>query len=196
MACLKNSFLWQNIEVLKLTENMRIKMSTNNTNFEKQLIKIGNGTWSQNENEEIEYDDTICKQSKSLEHLINTIFPNIENRYKEDCWISERSILTLRNESVDEINGVILAKIPDIPKIYKSIDSTVDENEATLYPTEFLNSLNHSGIPQHKLELKNGALIMLMRNLNPPVLCNGTKLIVKTMRKYTIESIIVTGKGN
>lgn len=176
---------------------MRIKLSSNrNHNFEKQLMKIGNGTWNANENEEIEYDDTITKQSKSLQDLIDTIFPDIEYRFKDECWISERSILTLRNESVDEINDIILAKIPDCSKTYKSIDCTVDENDATLYPTEFLNSLNHSGIPPHTLELKIGALIMLMRNLNPPVLCNGTKLIVKAMRKYTIEATIVTGEGN
>lgn len=40
---------------------MRIKLSIKNDNiFEKKLLQIGNGTWIQNENEEIEYDDTIC----------------------------------------------------------------------------------------------------------------------------------------
>lgn len=36
---------------------------------------------------------------------------------------------------------------------------------------------------------------MLMRNLNPPYLCNGTKLIIKSMRKNVIEGIIVSGQG-
>lgn len=95
----------------------------------------------------------------------------------------------------DEINEKLLTKIPGTSKIYKSIDTTVDADESTLYPTEFLNSLNHSGIPQHKLELKIGSLVMLMRNLNPPLMCNGTKLMVTALMKYTIEVIILTGKG-
>lgn len=170
-------------------------MSTkNNTLFEKQLLKIGNGTWIQNEKEEIEYDETICKKSYSIQNLIDTIFIDFEKNYQND-WISQRSILSLRNDSVDEINEIILEKLPEPLKIYKSIDTTVDECEATIYPTEFLNSLNHSGIPQYNLKLKVGSMFMLMRNLNPPHLCNGTKLIIKTMKKYIIEAIIISGQG-
>lgn len=175
---------------------MRIKLSNLKDNsFETQLLSIGNGTCPQNENEEILLDETICNKCDNVQQLIETIFKDFENNYQNHKWVSERAILSLRNDSVDEINETILEKIPEELKLYKSIDSTVDECEATIYPTEFLNSLNHSGIPQHILKLKVGAIIMLMRNLNPPYLCNGTKLIIKSMRKYVIEGIIVNGQG-
>lgn len=175
---------------------MRIKLSNLYENsFEAQLLSIGNGTWPQNENEEILLDETVCERSDNIQKLIDKVFNDFEKNYQNHTWVSERAILSLRNDSVDEINKTILEKIPEELKLYKSIDSTVDECEATIYPTEFLNSLNHSGIPQHILKLKVGAIIMLMRNLNPPYLCNGTKLIIKSIRKYVIEGIIVNGQG-
>lgn len=166
-----------------------------NLNFGNQILKIGNGNWKQNENGEIEYDESICNECKTMLQLIDSIFLNIESNYKNTSWLSERAIITLRNETVDEINEKILEKIPGDAHCYYSIDTTVNEDEATLYPSEFLNSLNHSGIPQHCLKLKKGCLIILMRNLNPPNLCNGTKLIVTCLRKYTIEAEIITGPG-
>lgn len=35
---------------------------------------------------------------------------------------------------------------------------------------------------------------MLLRNLNPPKLCNGTRLQVKVLHKNVIEAMIFTGK--
>lgn len=35
-----------------------------------------------------------------------------------------------------------------------------------MYPTEFLNSLTVNGLPLSTLELKTGASVMLLRNLN------------------------------
>jgi hypothetical protein len=52
-------------------------------------------------------------------------------------------------------------------------------DSAANYPVEFLNSLNLSGLPLHDIKLKVGAVVMLLRNLDPhSSLCNGTRLII------------------
>ena len=51
-----------------------------------------------------------------------------------------------------------------------------------------------SGLPPHKLELKIGQPIMMLRNLNPNVgLCNGTRLIIKNIYHRLIEATISIG---
>lgn len=51
---------------------------------------------------------------------------------------------------------------------YFSADSIDDENQDDRqnYPIEFLNELTPSGMPIHKMKLKIGTIIMLLRNLN------------------------------
>ena len=56
--------------------------------------------------------------------------------------------------------------MPEGSKIYLSRDTT-DKDQAVHYPVEFLNSLNPVGLPPHKLTLKIGVPIMLLRNLGP-----------------------------
>ena len=57
-----------------------------------------------------------------------------------------------------------------------------------------MNFIKISGLPDHKLALKVAAPIMLLRNLNPPKLCNGSRLIVTNLQNNLIEAKILTGQ--
>jgi ATP-dependent DNA helicase PIF1 len=106
-----------------------------------------------------------------------------------------RVIVAAKNEDVHEIMNQILATLPGVVTEYKSIDTVVDADEVVNFPPEFLNSLDSAGLPPHRLLLKVGSPIILVRNLDPPKLCNGTRLCVKKMLGNVIEATILTGKG-
>jgi ATP-dependent DNA helicase PIF1 len=54
--------------------------------------------------------------------------------------------------------------------------------------------LDLPGKPPHNLQLKVGSLVILLRNLNPPRLCNGTRLVIKKLMKNVIEAIVLNVK--
>lgn len=70
----------------------------------------------------------------------------------------------------------------------------------------FARTLLYSEVPQYytlnkskvferrKLTLEVDTPIMLLRNINPPILCNGTRLRVKKLLPNIIEATILTGK--
>lgn len=64
----------------------------------------------------------------------------------------------------------------------------------SIFPTEFLNSLDVSGMPAHNLQLKIGAPIIMLRNINQPKLCNGTRLVVRILQRNVIKGTTLKGK--
>ena len=100
--------------------------------------------------------------------LLAQIFTNIfSGEIKNDI-----TILTPKNCDCHEINSRAsrrFCKDTSIITLY-SADTVTNEDgsdniDNSLYPTEFFNSLNVQGFPQHKLELKLNASVMLLRNL-------------------------------
>ena len=79
-----------------------------------------------------------------------------KNRVQEVIFLQISQI----SQDVHQINHEIQSKVPGKSYYYNSIDTVLDANEAVQYPIEFLNSLNPSGMPQHKLILKKGFPIM------------------------------------
>ena len=79
---------------------------------------------------------------------------------------------------------------------YKSADSLHDpeESNAGLFPVEFLNSLQMSGLPPHELKLKKNTPVMLLRNFNcTQGLCNGTRMIVRELHNNLLDCEVING---
>jgi ATP-dependent DNA helicase PIF1 len=113
------------------------------------------------------------------------------------------NILARKNTNVDEINNAILESLSEELHTYLSVDSLAPTKEGasvairvlmdSLYPVEFLNIMQSNNIANHKLELKVGVPILLLRNLNQSIgLCNGMRLIVKRLGQRVIEVEIIT----
>ncbi len=89
-------------------------------------------------------------------------------------------ILAPHNKEVSLINAMVLSYLPNVQVDFLSADSVEDTEMANTYPSEFFNTLEVNGMPSHKLLLKIGAPMMLLRNLDPSTgLRNGTCLIVR-----------------
>ena len=95
--------------------------------------------------------------------MIDAIYGDLNNIWDWDDraqYIMERGILTPLNEDVDAINIEISStflKNNDGSSItiqkYFSADSILERERNAMYPTEYLNKLNLSGIPPHSLDL-------------------------------------------
>ncbi|XP_050896603.1 uncharacterized protein LOC127103381 [Lathyrus oleraceus] len=146
-------------------------------------------------------DFLISNYDDPLEAIVSETYPNFLNNYKNPEFLQSRAILAGTIETVDIINQYVLGFIPGEEKEYLSSDSvdTFDGegNEAfDVLTPEFLNTLTTSGLPNHKIKLKIGTPIMLLRNIDQPEgLCNGTRLIVTRLANHVIEAKIISGKN-
>ncbi|XP_046812126.1 ATP-dependent DNA helicase pif1-like [Lucilia cuprina] len=196
-ACLKSSYLWQLTKKLSLKQNMRVHLMGDESakEFSKILLQIGDGNYNEVQGKII-IPSKLGIVVKTLDELISQIYPDIRNiKNKSNDWFCERAILTPKNENATNINNTILESF-DTPEMqYVSIDSVENVEDAVNYPVEFLNSLNPPGFPAHKITLKIGTPVILLRNFKPPKLCNGTRLRIKTLHRNVIEATIITGCG-
>ncbi|CAG8847432.1 5883_t:CDS:1, partial [Gigaspora margarita] len=103
-------------------------------------------------------------------------------------------LLSARNDNVQDINSTVLDIFPRNKHSYLSADNIIIKDGAdnnNIYPIEYLNSLNPSGMPPSKLDLKIGCPIMLLHNFAPyQGLCNSSHLIVVQLSDYVIEARI------
>ncbi|XP_027109519.2 uncharacterized protein [Coffea arabica] len=193
-ACLINSPLWHKLEKLQLTENMRAKLDPSFTQF---LLKIGDGTQETDENDIVKLPSSIIvnynNETDAIEKLINIVYPEFKDPSKKLHCSQNRAILTTKNNFVDEINDQLIEKFSGDLTEYLSYDETLNENHQSKY-IDLLNTLTPSNLPPHRLLLKPNAPIILLKNLDPTEgLCNGTRLIIKSLSKNVICAKIAVG---
>jgi hypothetical protein len=215
-SAIVKSRLWSQVQILTLAENMRLSSSSSDPNqqrqvaeFSKWVLAIGEGRVpsiaKEGESEpswiKIPADLLLVSNNDKLPCIVNAIYPDLRARYHDAAYLSDRAILTPTNEQTDSVNDYMVSLLPEPEKEYLSSDSiakSVGPHEAydLLYPVEFLNSLNGNNFPPHRLVLKKGVPVMLLRNLNQSDgLCNGTRLVLISLGDMVVEAKIITGKN-
>lgn len=191
----KYSPLWEFFQIYRLRQNMRVNAEENQ--FKEWLVSIGQA------------DPHVCTelpprgsgkyqvripQQVLTNSIVEDIFggEHLEHLDTEDAVIRNSVILCPKNTSVHALNAKLLEKIPGDSKLYYSADRVANvevgpADAADLFPAEFLYSITPSGMPRHVLELKVGAIIILLRNLDAKEgLCNGTRMIVRELHNHLI----------
>ena len=186
---IKRAEVFSQFQTFKLTVNMRAEH--NQEEFAAWVLQIGNDKPKDEPSPEIPPQSVLIPPQL----LTNNI---VEEMYSANFSSSEKeAILTPKNEACFDINDRVLQKLPGHTRTYYSADSIKcdDSTEADNYPTEFINSLTPSGMPRHKIQLKQNAVIMLLRNLDiKQGLCNGTRLKVCNLYSNVIDTEVLSTK--
>ena len=128
--------------------------------------------------------------SSSFEDCMHWIYPTFDVPFDS---FSSRAILAPNNKMVRQINNDCISRFPGALHEYLAIDDVPDNVDPTHYPPEMLNTLEFSGIPPFRLQLKVGSPFMVLRNINTPQLCNGTRLIVVSLHDNLLVGRITSG---
>ena len=198
---------------MQLKENMRIMASGDVSlkEFDDWTLSVGNGEAPTTVGSDlIEIPEEMCieiepktfknpdSEKYAMKLLADQVYPNLETNHLNPGWMEGRAILAPTNKQVDSINNLIVDTFPGEPCILASSDELVNPDNLQRFNTEYLNTLNPSGLPTHRLFLKSGMPVILIRNLNPKMgLCNGTKLIFhKVHSNRLLECSIAGGEFN
>ncbi|GJR25804.1 DNA helicase, partial [Tanacetum coccineum] len=200
--------------VFRLKENIRLArtdISVDERNlinsFASWLLDVGDGKIEDSDEEDpenaswidIPYRYCLSLGEEGLLKLIDFIYDESTLQTPSAVTLQQKAIVCPENETADMINSQVLKAVCGETTTYVSQDkATPVGNDGAdtemLNPVEHLNTLKFSRFPPHKLELKVGAPVMLLRNINlEGGLCNGTRMIVTQLMTKLIEVQIITG---
>lgn len=209
-STINSSPLWKHCRVLTLSRNMRLETTSDSGDINKMkefadwLLRLGNGNIGEpNDGDaiiEIPTDMLIEDSEDPFQDLLNFVYPNFIDKISTPTFFQERAVLAPTNDTVEFVNEYMLSQLPGEERVYYSSDTICTEHStsecnAEIYSTEFLNSISCSGLPSHKLTLKVGAPVMLIRNIDQcRGLCNGTRLLISDMGNHLLNCKVLTGK--
>ncbi|KAL3115858.1 hypothetical protein niasHT_007158 [Heterodera trifolii] len=193
---IKMDKLFKGFEKISLTINMRTAPGEHS--LREWLKEIGSGQNKVGTNQLLIPPQLVLN---NIEEAIQFCFPEglfIDPLSNAEA-IANNAVLCPTNNDVHYINEVALARMSGDAKDFPSIDEPLEPNdEFNNFRTDFNIEAVHnempSGMPPHKIVLKVGTPVMLIRNLDVTQgLCNGTRLQVMRMAEDNIFCRILTG---
>ncbi|XP_070010439.1 uncharacterized protein [Nicotiana sylvestris] len=135
------SDIWEELERLSLSENMRAKADPP---FCDYLMRIGNGQEKTNSTNKIEIPDTLTipftTERESLEKLFTVTYPNMHTFFSASSS-SSRVILTTKNDFVNEPNDMLIDRFLGTLKTFVGIDETNEPNDQAQFE-DLLHTFN------------------------------------------------------
>ncbi|RXK40560.1 hypothetical protein M231_02212 [Tremella mesenterica] len=205
-ATITHSSFWSVVTLLPLRQNMRLMadhVDEARRSFARWLVTVGDGQAETVGGMISLPPDIVLGAGSTRLDLINTIYnrvPNLDPTETGDLgrYFSQRVILAPHNTSVDATNQMVLEDFPGETVTALSADTAIQENGMPGdLPEEYLNSLQPSGFPLHRMSLKVGVPLLLLRNLAPgDGLCNGTRLLLVHIGRRVLQCLILGGTHN
>ncbi|KAF1892080.1 hypothetical protein Lal_00036435 [Lupinus albus] len=203
-AIINSSYLWHQCIILTLSKNMRLQNNGNASEikeFSKWILKVGGEKLSETNDGFVEVDIPeellILDFDNPIDAIVCITYPNLQHHYKDEEFLQSKAILISTIEIVDQINEYVMSIIPGEKRNTRVQIHDANEIEAVnILTPEYLNSFSIFSILNHKIKLKVGTPIMLLRNLDQVEgLCNGIRVVVIKMTNHVLEAMIASGKN-
>ncbi|XP_076030510.1 uncharacterized protein LOC143018816 [Oratosquilla oratoria] len=185
--CIKSSYMWDGLTKLELTENVRLKKDdVKNNKFAKQLLSLGTRDAG-----ELFFEKGFGVRANSREELVFKVYDDLKANHLNLSYFEKRSIVSPTNDDVGCVNQLIYDLNEEKEIVYYSVDTPSDP-EPDVQASVF-NSMCSPSVPLHDLRLKIGCIVMVMRNICPPRICNGTRLMITNLKKHVVVGKILGG---
>ncbi|GJX47152.1 DNA helicase [Tanacetum coccineum] len=176
-SCISESELWPHFNLFTLTENMRLSKPGVSpeersliSSFASWLLDLGDGRTGEPDQEDFE----------------NNSWVDIPLTY---CIPDDEQGLS---KLIGFIYDKMTLKTPSATTLQEKAIVCPKNEPADMINSKVLEMI--PGFPPHQLQLKIGAPVMLLRNVNVAGgLCNGTRMIVRQVMTKLIEVQIITG---
>jgi hypothetical protein len=130
-SILTRASFWNKVSVFKLEKNMRLsnlegdcKKIQEKKDYAEFLLAIGDGKVVEDINGDISIPDKYLHKG-NLKSLVDYVYQDIDIQYNDASCMSERAILTPKNEEVHAINLMALDKLPGSAVELNGCDSIV-----------------------------------------------------------------------
>lgn len=203
-SCLQSASFWENTEILYLTENMRLQDPQLDelgrrqvAQFANNLLRIGDGITNIDKRGSrstmAPWSFGQVRTNKEAE-LIQLIYGDLGSGSPSNNYLDQRALLALTNARIDRLNQIIADRVPSTVHLRFSVNKPLHDEDKEHYTPEYLATILESSLPEHELRLKIGMPVMLLRNLEPPRQCNGTRIWLTYIGNKILRGEIIGGQ--
>ena len=167
--------------IIEFTYNFR---SGDDVSYRQFLSDVGNGKIEQ---VDIPIDSTVDNVDKLIDAVYGIDVISETNH--------RNMILAYTLDQCALINDRVFERIPGEVGYSVASDDLSECRQPDEYPLEYIQSVHIPRSPPASLMLKINARYMIIRNCNPPAICNGILAELMSFTRYILKMKLLTGPG-